>query len=182
MGSKKILFIEGTSDRSNGTLSQGFHKLIRQLVDREKMPRIIMGNGKNQAIRKFKNNRLSDFSYLLIDLDEEEEQKEAELKSLNLGQHEDFVFFMVQEMEAWFISQPEILERHYKEKITPKLPKTDPTKIKDPTAVLEKITKDTTKGKYHKVKDGTALLEMLNANRLKSSFKEFGTMVSKISQ
>ena len=30
--SKKILFIEGTSDRSNGTLRQGFHKLIRHLL------------------------------------------------------------------------------------------------------------------------------------------------------
>ena len=138
--SKKILFIEGTSDRSNGTLSQGFHKLIRQLIEGN-MPRIVMGNGKNQAINKFKKNKFSEYSFLLIDLDDEEEQKEIQLRELDLKDKENFVFFMIQEMEAWFISQPTILDDYYKELISTKLPKTNPKKIKDPVSVLENITK-----------------------------------------
>ncbi|HFA48362.1 MAG TPA: DUF4276 family protein, partial [Bacteroidetes bacterium] len=169
------------SDRSNGTLSQGFHKLIKQLLEGN-MPRIIMGNGKSQAINKFKKNKLSDLSYLLIDLDDEEKQKETQLTELDLKDQEDIVFFMIQEMEAWFISQPKILDQYYKEKISTKLPKTNPKKIKDPVAILENLTRKTKKGKYHKVRHGTSLLELLNAGDLKSSFEEFNRMVSEISK
>lgn len=49
--SKKVLFIEGTSDRSNGVLRQGFHKLIRQLLAGN-MPKIIMGNSKTYRFPK----------------------------------------------------------------------------------------------------------------------------------
>lgn len=51
---RKILFIEGSADRSNGALSQGFHKLLKKKLAGN-MPRIIMGNGKYQTINKFKS-------------------------------------------------------------------------------------------------------------------------------
>lgn len=178
---KKILFIEGTSDRSNGILSQGFHKLIKQLLEGN-MPKIIMGDGKNQAINKFKKNKLSELSYLLIDLDYDETKRESQLLELGLKNKADSVFFMIQEMEAWFISQPKILDQYYKEAISTKLPKDNPKKIKDPVAVLENSTRKTKKGKYHKVKHGTALLELLNANELKSTFKEFQKMIDEIAK
>ncbi len=175
----KLLFIEGTADRSNGILRQGFHKLLKQLLA-GKMPRIIMGNGKTQVITKFKKNTLSPFSYLLIDLDADEKQKQQALVNYELKENEAVVFFMIQEMEAWFISQPQILDKYYKTPISAKLPNTNPKKIANPVAVLEKVTRDTQKGKYHKVKHGTALLELLDAHLLKNSFNEFNQLITRI--
>ena len=86
---------------------------------------------------------------------------------------------MVQEMEAWFISQPEIIEKYYGEAL--KLPKRPTKEISKPTEELQKATKKTRKGKYHKVKDGTALLEMLDAARLRKYFTEFDDLVSQLS-
>jgi len=85
---------------------------------------------------------------------------------------------MIQEMEAWFISQPEIIEKYYGE--TLKLPKRPAKEIVKPTEKLQEATKKTGKGKYHKVKDGTALLEMLNATRLRTYFTEFDDLVSQL--
>ena len=175
---KKILIIEGTSDRSNGSLSQGFHKLFKKVLGNQGI-KIIMGNGKDQAIRKFKGKRLSEPTFLLIDLDRPEEDKGKELKSKNLQQQQAEVFFMIQEMEAWFISQPEIIEKYYGEPL--KLPKRPAKEISKPTEELQKATKKTQKGKYHKVKDGTALLEMLDAARLRKYFTEFDDLVSQLS-
>ena len=179
MKKKKTLFIEGTKDRSNGNLRQGFHKLLKSEL-KGIMPKIIMGNGKSQAITKFKKSNLSDFSYLLIDLDANEVEKEKSLNESGLKKEEDFVFFMIQEMEAWFISQPEILDKFYDSKL--KLPNKNPKEIQNPASLLEQITKGTKKGKYHKVKHGTALLELLDTGLLKTSFQEFNNMISKISK
>jgi len=55
---KKVLIIEGTKDESNGILRQGFNKLLSQKL-KGSMPRIIMGEGKTQAIKKFKNYRIT---------------------------------------------------------------------------------------------------------------------------
>jgi len=38
-----------------------------------------MGDGKHQAIKKFKGKRLSELTYLLIDLDNSEIKKDKEL-------------------------------------------------------------------------------------------------------
>ncbi|MEM9681580.1 MAG: hypothetical protein AAF901_14755, partial [Bacteroidota bacterium] len=59
----KILFIEGASEEMVGSLSQGFTKLFQKVCS-GKMPRIVMGNGKNTTIKKFKNNQRSEFSFL----------------------------------------------------------------------------------------------------------------------
>ncbi len=89
---------------------------------------------------------------------------------------------MIQEMEAWFISQPQILDKYYQTNLSSKLPKTSPKSINKPVLLLENLTKNTKKGKYHKIKHGTALLEMLNANTLQQSFSEFKEMVQQISK
>ena len=174
---KKILIIEGTNDRSNGSLSQGFNKLFRQILGNQRI-RIIMGDGKHQAIKKFKGKRLSELTYLLIDLDNSEIKKDKELIDNGLKNEEAAVFFMIQEMEAWFISQPEIIEKYYGE--TLKLPKRPAKEIVKPTEKLQEATKKTGKGKYHKVKDGTALLEMLDATSLRTYFTEFDNLVSQL--
>ena len=86
------------------------------------MPTISMGDGKSQTIRKFLN---AEGSKLLCDLDAAASEIENDLKKNGLSEHKDFVYYMIQEMEAWFISQPEILDKFYAKKISTKLAKKD---------------------------------------------------------
>ena len=135
---KKVLFIEGTSNKSNGDLSQGFYELLKTELEGN-MPRIAMTNGKMQAIKQFKNSKAA-FSFLLIDLDVSEDLKEEQIIELGLQKQEEWVFFMVQEVEAWFISQPKILDDYYRTDISSKLKGKHPKKIKKPSELLMKLT------------------------------------------
>jgi hypothetical protein len=175
----KILFIEGTSDTSNGDLRRGFHKLFEQKL-KGKMPRIVMGDGKNQAINKFLKNRRSKKSYLLVDLDSDESNRNKHLVENDLAKKKDLVFFMIQEMEAWFISQADILDKYYKEKISSRLSGQPAKDIPNPASFLENLTAKTNKGKYHKVKHGAELLEMLNAYDLEKEFEDFSNLIKTI--
>ena len=177
----KMLFIEGTSDTSNGVLSQGFYKLLKKKLE-GKMPKINMADGKNQAIKKFKNNKVSKKGYLLIDLDTVEQNKESEITNNSLTTYKEYSFFMIQEMESWFLSQPTILDHFYGKRISNSIPSKHAKDIPDPATFLERITKDTQKGKYHKVNHGTALLELLDATKLTADFDDFADLVKKISE
>ncbi len=57
---KVILFVEGTSDDSNGDLRQGFENLLKKELA-GKMPIIKLGDGINQTINKFKNTEGGNF-------------------------------------------------------------------------------------------------------------------------
>ena len=48
----KTLYIEGSADTDNGNLRRAFAMLLEKELA-NKMPRIIMGDGKNQTIDKF---------------------------------------------------------------------------------------------------------------------------------
>lgn len=119
---KKILFIEGTADDTNGDLRRGFHKLLVQKLQGN-MPRIKMGNGITTTIKAFKHNRMSELSFLLIDLDAPASERENKLTDHQLQHQQARVFFMIQEMEAWFLSQPELLNDFYGEIISSKIPR-----------------------------------------------------------
>jgi len=177
----KMLFIEGSSDKSNGVLSQGFYKLLKNKLE-GKMPKINMADGKSQAIKKFKNNKVSKKGYLLIDLDTLEKDKDAEIANNSLSSHKDYCFFMIQEMESWFLSQPTILEQYYGRNISAKIPKKHAKDIERPAETLKKLIEQFSEGKktYHKVKDGTALLELLDATKLASDFNDFASLIDKL--
>lgn len=185
MEDKIILFIEGESNSSNGDLRQGFSKLLEQRL-KGRLPKIILGNGKLQAIDKFKNNRLESKSLLLlIDLDKPENTKENDLKENNLLAERRNVFYMIQEMESWFLSQPEILDSFYgsdnlNKKISEKLPKKNIIEIANPDEKLIELTKHTKKGKYHKIRHGVELLKLLNATKLEDDFADFKMLIERI--
>ena len=82
--------------------------------------------------------------FLLIDLDND--TKEKRLKAFNLPKSE--TFFMVQAMEAWFLSQPEILNEYYKKDL--KIPKKHASEIRKPDVKLKELTADSPKKEYHK--------------------------------
>jgi len=176
MVTKKILIIEGTSDTRNGNLRQGFHKLLEQKL-KGKMPRIVMGDGKNQAIKKFLNFGKDEFPRLLIDLDKKETEKKMDLIENKLSKEPENVFYMIQEMEAWFLSQPEILDSYYSENISKKIPNRSAKDISNPSVFLYKITKASKKRKYHKVVHAVDLLQKLNAIKLMDDFDDFKKLI-----
>lgn len=173
----KILIIEGAKDTRNGILRQGFNKLLSQKLSGN-MPRIVMGEGKKQSINKFINFPNNRIPHLLIDLDGEENTKSSDLKDNNLNKNKETVFFMIQEMEAWFLSQPEILDDYYNDKITRKIPNRPPKEIPNPSDKLHEITEKTKKGKYHKVKHAVDLLQQLDATKLMVNFDDFRNLIT----
>lgn len=182
---KVILFIEGESNSPNGDLRQGFSKLLGQKL-KGKLPRIILGDGKSKAIDKFKNNQLKgDLFLLLIDLDKPEKDKDSDLLENQLVSQKDNVFYMIQEMESWFLSQPEILDEFYgidkqRKKISEKMPEKKASDFANPDEKLIELTKNTRKGEYHKIKHGVELLKLLDATQLEKDFPDFKNLIAKM--
>lgn len=176
MVGEKVLIIEGAKDNRSGILRQGFHKLLAQKLE-GKMPRIIMGEGKKQSIGIFLNFKSQKIPHLLIDLDKEELFKKEDLKDNNLFNKREVVYYMIQEMESWFLSQPKILDKYYHTKISPKIPYKHPKEIADPSDFLYRITKMTKTGKYHKVKHAVDLLPLLNTDQLMQDFEDFDKLI-----
>ena len=185
MEGKVILFIEGESNSPNGDLRQGFSKLLEQKL-KGKLPRIILGDGKSKAIDKFKNNKLKgDLFLLLIDLDKPESERDSDLTENELLPQKDSVFYMIQEMESWFLSQPEILDTFYgidnkHKKVSEKIPEKKASDFKNPDEKLIELTKYTKKGEYHKIKHGVELLKLLNATQLEKDFSDFKNLIDKM--
>ncbi len=169
---KMILFVEGTDDTSNGDLRRGIYKLLK-LDELPKKPRIVMGGNKPETIKKFRNSRFDALCFLLIDLDAPESDRKKQLTSNDLEEHDTQVFFMVQEMEAWFLSQPAILDKYYGDSsISKNAPKRPPQELTDPKGDLRALTKKTRKGPYHEVAHGADLLALLDLNQLMKDFSD----------
>ncbi len=180
---RKILFIEGTKDDTNGNLREGFHKLLVQKL-KGNMPRIKMGNGVTEAKKTFINNstnkNLSEYSFLLIDLDDCESNKNKKIDEYQLNDFSNFVFFMIQEMEAWFLSQPKILDDFYNDDISQRITKKNYKEFEHPAEYLQQITKNSNGKKYHKIKHGVELLKRLNAHVLEKDSTEFKELIKQL--
>ena len=185
MAANTILFIEGQPKTTNGDLKKGFVKLLQQNFT-VKLPRIILGGGKLQTINKFKTNQLEAKSFLLlVDLDNTESERENDLKTNSIIQVEDSIFYMIQEMESWFLSQPEILDNFFGDglsgkKISSKIPKKKTSEILNPAELLLSITKNSKRGTYHKIKHAVELLKLLDACQLEKDFPDFKRLIEKL--
>lgn len=176
MVTRKYLFIEGTKDITNGNLREGFGKILEKKV-KGNMPTISMGGGKKQTIDKFLN---SSNSKLLCDLDAPESEKNNDMKQYSITAKEEFVFYMIQEMESWFISQSNIIDNFYNSNISTKLAKKPASEFYEPDKELQKLTKGTKKGSYHKVKHGSQLLKLLDPDKLYNDFPDFKRLIEKL--
>ena len=175
---RPILFVEGSANTSNGNLRLGINKLLAQVL-RGKMPKIIMGEGRSQTVRKFKNSH-EDFNLLLIDSDCREDELPVTCQQLQI-EYDQNTFFMIQEMEAWFISQKPILEKYYNKQVVTAIKKLGaPKSITKPSKELRKYTTNHKKREYEKVKHATDLLLRLNASQLMKDFPEFKRLVERI--
>ena len=77
----------------------------------------------------------------------------------------DVVYFMVQKMEAWFLSQPEILKEYFGKDFND-IPFDHPSKIENPDTELMRMTQNLKAKSYHKVRDGSRLLGKLDLHNL----------------
>jgi Domain of unknown function (DUF4276) len=185
MAIKNILFVEGESNSPNGDLRQGLSKLLEQKL-KGKMPKIILGDGKTQTIKQFKTNQLgAKMSLLLVDLDKPESEKERDLEDYDLLDHAENVFYMIQEIEAWFLSQPKILDLFYGKDdngkfISEKIPSKNAMNIPNPDEMLQKFTKNTKRDKYHKIRHAVELLKLLDASQLEDDFPDFKRLIEKL--
>ncbi|MBS1622873.1 MAG: DUF4276 family protein [Bacteroidetes bacterium] len=179
----KRLFIEGTTEDDNGDLSQGFRMLLEQKL-KGRMPRIQMGDGKGTAIDMFKNTvyekEKKEDRFLLVDLDATEERRAKDIEENGLMKYSDRCFYMIQEMETWFISQAvDVLDKHFKVSVSGKLAKKPATDFAHPDEEIDKCLKPAGK-QYHKVKDGVKMLKMLNLDKLMKDFPDVKNLVEEL--
>jgi len=174
----ETLIIEGGSDTRNGSLRRGFHELLSKEISEELIPRIIMGNGKSEAIKKFLSKTKS--VNLLIDLDNNESFRDEDLINNNLQTHENIVFYMIQEMEAWFLSQTDILTSFYPDINWDNIIMNDISEIPKPSKVLGTLTEKSKSRKYHKIKHSVELLPLLDTKKLALDFPDFKELIDSI--
>jgi len=175
---KVILFVEGSPDTSNGDLRRGFNKLIEPELS-GRMPRIIMGGNRIETIRKFLNSQFDAKNVLLIDLDTEESKMPQAITDDGLSKHKPESCYMIQEMEAWFISQKQILADYYKDqKILTKISSRLPKEIRNPKEEVKRVLRGTKKDTYREVAHGTDLLTMLKLQQLKQDFPQVAKLIT----
>jgi len=148
---------------------------------------IEQGAGNKQAIKSFKHESAKGNCIFLVDLDAPITQREKRLKDFELTDYKNNVFFMVQEMEAWIISQTEAIVKTYshltkvgdlgKDEIYSK----HPQEINKPSywlgILLGRYFGDYKNGikkkkKYGKLKDAPLLIANLEIDRLSTIFED----------
>lgn len=172
------LYIEGTTNGTNSDLRKGFHRLLAQIC-KGNMPRIVMCDDKENAIDKFLYHRDKDSEGLLL-IDSDAFDTSETFRKEQIAQFKlqgKAVFFMIQEIEAWFLSQPKILDSHFKYQVSEKIPQKDIREVDNPSDKLSDCTRHASH-RYHKVRDGATLLEKLDMEELKDSFNDVENLVA----
>ncbi len=180
---------------------EGFRKLFSKAFAEEDLKIIVQnGSGIKQTVNFFKQHATAVPSVLLlIDLEAPKTQRNAVLAQYDLSDWQHSVFFMIQAMEAWILSQPDKIEqcfsklRHGEERIENdnSLRGVHPESILHPESVLNtilsryfRIVKNGTvkKLKYHggKLKIAPDLIERLDFNGLRATFEDVDRLYLKI--
>ncbi|MFY7889150.1 MAG: hypothetical protein ACOVOW_09590 [Spirosomataceae bacterium] len=129
-------------------LRESFHKLLNAGVEKKEMIQLrIDTKGSYTAIIK---EAFSPTTLALLDLDAHDSQRQQRIKEYKLEAYQDFVFFMIQTMETWILSQPDAIEKSFSSfKVNPvllaedaRIKDVDLTKIPEPHQVLDKLLKD----------------------------------------
>ena len=184
MEHRKILFIEGATNSPNGDLRAGFEKLLSKKLN--KLPKIKLAGGKSITINLFLKNNFAGEALVLIDLDNNEENRNKDLHTYSLYNHKANVFYMIQEMESWFLSQPEVLDSFFGasttgKKVSERMSKKHPSAIEKPKEELKRITQTLNKREqYQSIKHAERLLELLDAAKLETDFPDFKRLIEKL--
>lgn len=176
---KLFVIIEGEHTSGDPNLRVGMGELLRKALTKGSIKIKPLG-GRSEAIKRFKKQRGPDIMLLLIDLDGPPSRRKSELQKEGLSTYSSDVFFMIQEMEAWFISQSDILIDHWGEDLFQNFRNRNPRQIAKPSKELEKCTKGSKHGTYGKISDGARLLKKLDPQKLKADFTDFKKLIKRI--
>ena len=185
---------EETIDNTSN-LRESFNKLFNSGLENENV-RIVAKPA--YSITNIVRIRKPD-SILLMDLDAPKEQKQKRLTDNNLIEIQEFVFFMVQRMEAWILSQPEVIEDVFKHLKVGNSQIKDDNQIKDkhpenlvyPESILNTILQRNFINKkagikknlkYGKLKHSPDLIAKLDIEKLKVTFEDVRLLMEKINQ
>ena len=111
----KVFFEGGADPRSNPSadtfdntnrLRKNFNKLLNSGFESERVKIIAEPAYSIHSLVKIREEN----SLFLMDLDASKDKREQRIKDNKLTDIQTFVFFMVQRMEAWILSQPEIIK------------------------------------------------------------------------
>lgn len=180
----KRIYIEG---ENNPGLRKAFTELLKQELGRN-MPKIVLGDGISQTIDKFRKAPLEkdEERFLLVDSDEpltdkadlvrRVNEEKCNQKNCKVDATIDNTFFMVQEVEAWILSQPDVLR---KIQITKGLPLANIECIKKPSEKLFQVYEQNGK-KYHKVREFPRVFGMLDSSKLRAFSSEYEALIEKL--
>ncbi len=176
-------------------LRESLHKLLSAGLDeKDNISLKVEMRGSYKAVIDFKKQPLSPQTLALIDFDVFQRGDES-IDSIK--EYREFIFFMVQAMESWILSQPEAIEKAFKQYRVGKEPVAENRYIKDivpdtilfPDKVLDTLLKENfqqeKKGKliplkYKKLGNSHILLEQLDIHRLKEQFIDVNNLLNKI--
>jgi Domain of unknown function (DUF4276) len=187
---------------SNNTLRliEAFNKLFSSgLTNKTIKINCISGGPDKQAAKEFKSSSLSPF--LLVDMEGKKETKPERLSDLGLQEHpnQEKIFFMIQKMEAWILSQPDKIEACFSSYRKPNkafsieedesIKGKNPENIVHPDRLLQAILKRYFEIKrrdkvrdleYGKLKNAPDLIASLDINRLRKTFEDVDKLLNAI--
>lgn len=200
--------VEGLVINNSAALRQSLTQLFEQGIENRNFRFVVeMGSGEKQTIKFFQEKYKQDANILLlIDLDAPKPEKEQKLNwifanwQIEEAQVRERIFFMIQAMESWILSQPEKIENYYKsEKTSSKSFAEDdilfgkkPEEIAKPADKLntllarhfayEKAGKKKKRKYVSKLKDGADLIALLDLSQLRRDFDEVEKLIIRINQ
>jgi len=172
-------------------LRQSFYELLTQQFSPYDFNLVIkMGSGEKQTVKFLKNSSVD--AIALIDLDHKD--KKDKLATLEASDFAKQIFFMVQTMEAWILSQPDKIELYGKNEYLTRVKSNslieEDKSIKDkhpeslihPDAILKTILKryfkqGNRKKGYGKLKDAPKFINLLELDKLVATFEDVRNMV-----
>ncbi len=184
---KRVIYIEGTSETDNGSLRKAFSELLRKELAGD-MPKIIMGDGKNQTIDKFHSTPVDtdEKRYLLFDSDKANPNKSSICSTINNGKTNrkidatpDNTFLMIQEVEAWILSQPEILQQRGIDMSNFKVPNIE--NVTKPSGLLSDLYQKSHLT-YTKVREFVRIFPKLDTTKLKDDCPEFKALIEALTK
>ena len=180
----KRIYIEG---ENNTNLRKAFSELLEQEL-KGNMPKIVLGDGISQTVDKFRSWPMEEGEerFLLIDSDEPLTNKADLVRRVNEEKCNqknciyeatvDNTFFMVQEVEAWILSQPDALKER---KVIKGLPLNNIESIKKPSEKLAEIYKKNGK-QYNKTREFSAVFKHIDSKKLKEISSEYKALIDKL--
>jgi hypothetical protein len=170
-----ICFIEGGNRTAEaGNLRRAFSELIKRLIYPRQCNPTTKLCGNRDVTLELWSKANDTTSICLIDLDQFTDRRGEDVNSIlqsysKVVQPEQ-IFYMIVEMESWFLSQPSIF-------ISKNIAKTNGINIRpdefktciDPVSYIKRLPGY---GKYSKITDGAILLNKLDATQLSKDFSD----------